>query len=869
MKKVTQSFDGALLATTILFAPAIAVAQETPTPDETTVSEDVVAGDEIVVLGRFIPAPMRETSEVATFLSAEDLARTGDDNAAVALTRLTGVSVVGGRFVYIRGLGDRYSSALLNGSPLPSPEPLRRQVPLDLFPSNILDGAVVQKTYSPNYPGEFGGGVIDMRTLRQPNETFLTVKLGSGVNTASTLQHGFVHRGSDTDWTGADDGLRDVPGALQDALSKNQRIIRTNDAFTSAELEGVGESLVNSPLTVVQTEDLPFDFEGEITGGTSIDFGRYNLGLIGVAAFDQSWRTRDRNRVTPSGSVDQIEESINVVATSGDTVANLFGSASLGWDTHEVTLTGLLVRSTTKYTEVTEGFKEGNPDAPLREESTAWYERQLASVQLAGEHEFGALSVDWRGALAESTREAPYERELRFVLDGPTPIIGNRGSGGFYTIRFTDLVDQVASAGMDLGYTIPLSAQRNLELSAGWAYSNTEREFDLLELGFSSYFLNLAEAQTALRSRPDFAFSPDYISPNGFEISENSSPDDSYTAELTNMAYYVAADAELLPRLRASVGVRYEDAQQSVETGNRVGPGFTPAVDLDNSYWLPAATLTWNFAEDLQLRVGYSETISRPQFREIARSPFIDPDTDRLYQGNPFLQDTEFKNYDARLEYYFGRERFVTVGGFYKDLTNPIEEVANDQFTSFIIAPEATLYGAEVEFRTTFDMPFAVPFISDAEWLFAANYTYNKSEVTGGSGVVNPFTDQFTPTEGDEFDLDGSQLQGTPENILNLQFGYATDADQLTLLVGWVDERIARRGLGGIPATIEDPGVNVDLVYRRDFVVGGKDLTLGVSGRNLADTEFREYKSFDGGGEIDVDRYERGRSLSASLTAKF
>ena len=96
-------------------------------------------------------------SRIANFLSMEDLDRTGDSNAAQALMRLTGLSVASGRYVYVRGLGDRYSAALLNGASLPSPDPLRRQVPLDLFPSNILAGATVQKTFSPNYPGEFGG----------------------------------------------------------------------------------------------------------------------------------------------------------------------------------------------------------------------------------------------------------------------------------------------------------------------------------------------------------------------------------------------------------------------------------------------------------------------------------------------------------------------------------------------------------------------------------------------------------------------------------------------------------------------------------------------------------------------------------------
>ena len=181
-----------LLKGTLLFGTALAlanhipaVAQEAPSEQEET-AEEARELETVVVRGEYIPAPQRETSQVASFLAPEDLARQGDSNAALALTRLSGLSIVSDKFAYVRGLGDRYSAALLNGSPLPSPEPLRRTVPLDLFPSNALDGATVQKTFSVNYPGEFGGGIIDLQTLRQPNENFFHVKLGASANTATT-----------------------------------------------------------------------------------------------------------------------------------------------------------------------------------------------------------------------------------------------------------------------------------------------------------------------------------------------------------------------------------------------------------------------------------------------------------------------------------------------------------------------------------------------------------------------------------------------------------------------------------------------------------------------------------------------------------
>ncbi len=207
MKTLSLTLTSLLLATTALIAPGLAHAQTAPvqqTPAEQAQPQadpETSTIDEIVVLGRYIPQPNRESPEVAAFLTSEDLQRTGDASAASALTRVTGLSIVEGRFIYVRGLGERYSSALLNGSPLPSPEPLQRVVPLDLFPSSILEGVTVQKTYSVNYPGEFGGGVIDLQTIDAPAAPFFTLKTSVGGNTETTAQKGLIYFGGRTDFS--------------------------------------------------------------------------------------------------------------------------------------------------------------------------------------------------------------------------------------------------------------------------------------------------------------------------------------------------------------------------------------------------------------------------------------------------------------------------------------------------------------------------------------------------------------------------------------------------------------------------------------------------------------------------------------------
>jgi outer membrane receptor protein involved in Fe transport len=271
----------------------------------------------------------------------------------------------------------------------------------------------------------------------------------------------------------------------------------------------------------------------------------------------------------------------------------------------------------------------------------------------------------------------------------------------------------------------------NTVLSAGFDTARTDREYNLYAFRFVGGNSLPDDVRVA---RPDFLFSPDNIDPSRFTLQEIATTEDSYTGELDVDAYYAQADVEFTDYMRASFGVRREEATQSVQTFDRFGNLGAGVTDLENEYTLPAFTGTWTFADNLQLRVGYSETIARPQFRELARSNYFDPDTGRSYRGNSGLVDTEFKNYDARLEYYLGRDQFITGAVFYKELTNPIEEVqfSTSTFvfeTTFINSPEAVVQGIELEYRHQFNIPGDIIFLSDRDWRFGINYTYTDSEV--------------------------------------------------------------------------------------------------------------------------------------------
>jgi TonB-dependent receptor len=334
-------------------------------------------------------------------------------------------------------------------------------------------------------------------------------------------------------------------------------------------------------------------------------------------------------------------------------------------------------------------------------------------------------------------------------------------------------------------------------------------------------------------------------------------------------------DAELIPTIRTAFGVRFEDGEQTIRPFDVFGGDVDPVRPIEEQYWLPAGTLTWNFAENMQLRLGASRTLARPQFREVAPQIYVDPDIDREFIGNPFLVDSQLVNLDARWEWYFARQQFLTAGVFFKDIDKPIEAVINEVGSTtqqtFLNAPRAILYGLELEAKKYFELPLDHPWLRSKRWLIQANYTYAKSEVRVEQGdVVFPITTLGEPAPASSYVEDGSRLQGQSDHLANIQFGFEDDAwkTQATLLLTYVSDRISARGRPGEPDFVQDPGVLLDLVVRQGVTALGRELTLGFEARNLLDEDYEEFQEA-GGGRVDVNRYDLGRSFSVSLSTRF
>ena len=869
MTQKRRPLIGLLLGTTALLAPGFAIAQTPPPPAAAPEETEV---DEVVVRGKFIPEVMRETSEVASIVTAADLVRQGDDTAAQALTRLAGLSVVSGRFVYVRGLGERYSSALLNGSPLPSPEPLQRVVPLDLFPSNILAGVTVQKTYSVNYPGEFGGGLIDLKTIDTPDDPFIAMGFSVGGNTETTLKRGLTYfGGGDSDSFGVDDGTRELPLLIRRGIESGKRIDSSN--FTANELTAMGRSFQNANINLLQsTNNVPFNGSFDVSAGRSWTMDWGNVGVLGIFGYDNGWSTRramQQEGVVSLGGL-SVQEDLLSDSTQNDVVLNGLTQVALELDSHTFKWTNLYVRNVTKRTRSVTG-DSARASQFIRDDTTAWYQRELIDTQLTGEHEFGDLTISWRGAYARTERDVPYERSVRYRRVNNEFLHNPQLDAN--AIRFSELEDKASSAGIDFAYRLDNDLIADLTLSAGYAWYDNERISDSRVF---RYTMNFTPDLNFQRQRVDFLYSDFNIGPNGLILREVTGADGAaaYTASLITHGAYVQGEGEILPAVRATLGVRYETGTQDVRAIDLFSATPLPGRSLKNDYLLPAGTLTWNFAEEQQLRAGASKTIARPQFREQAPQLYLDPEFDRTFIGNPFLQDSEIVNLDVRYERYFERGQFATAGLFYKDIKRPIESVVNESGSglqqSFLNAPKAVVYGAEAEFKRYFEFETGNELMDSVRWLAAANYTFTKSEVkVGASDVVFPRTSLGQPAAARNFILDGTRLQGQSKHLANVQFGLETldSMTQATVLLNYASNRTTARGQAGAPDFVQKPGVQVDFTLRHKFEVWGAAFTAGLEARNLLGEKYDEFQS-RGGDRINLNVYDLGRSVSISLSAR-
>jgi len=855
-KKLTRFLMGATALSTLTAAP--------------TLAQDASTEDVVIATATNIPDTKRVTSEITSVLDTGAFETTGAGDIASALTRVTGLSLSQGKFVVVRGLNERYSSATLNGSPLPSPEPLRRVAPLDLFPTSVLSGVVVSKTYSPEMSGEFGGGAINMTTKSLPNDPFFEISVSGSYNSETTLEEGLTYEGSGSDWTGFDNGLRDVPALDSDGVPT--------------------ENFENSDTLIIEAEDqIPFNGSVRLSGGQRWDMDSgMSIGLLATLGYDNSWETREGEDNTANIGSNGLEILDQGTRRSTENKISLNGLLGLGVEfnpDHEIQFVGLATRQSSAEARILTGVDR--EDRIFRQDFTEWFEREVYMGQVLGSHFIGGLNdaeVNWRLAYAEAGRDAPYERRVNYedFENGNGFQFQFNRPGTNNDIRFSELDDTTFDAGVD--FVMPVTfAGLETDLKFGGAYLDKSRDSEQADF---RYFGSIpAELRN---SRIDQIFSDDVVNAGILEIRRGGTtgfPDQSEAA-LEVIGAYAGVDVEVNEKLRFSAGARFEDSTQETAIAQATVEGSRFEFDaLAQDFFLPAATLTYTFADNLQMRLAASKTINRPQFRELTPSIFVNTETDDRFVGNPFLKNSEANNFDARVEYYFGRKQFVTVGGFYKDFTNPIEEfifngLGESNATSFLNAPSAELYGMEVEFEKVTELSgLGVDALNGKDFIIRANYTYTDSSVSADGDVfitppsVNPSlgVDPLVLSASGLYS-DGRKLQGQSDHLANLQLGLE-DYDggwEATLLLNYSSDRIrAVEDLSnGLPSIIEELPLTVDFVYNHDFNIKGGEYELGFKVQNIFNDGYEASQTL-GDTTVITDSFDRGTTVSASLKRIF
>ena len=908
MISTRRALHAALLATSMMtFAPAYAQVPETPNEDPTadpnlappqdTTAQDVPAdagtaedqGD-IVVRGRYIPDVKRETSEIVSVLDQAALQRTGDSDIGAALSRVTGLSLVGSRFVYVRGLGGRYSSALLDGSVLPSPEPLRRVVPLDVFPSDLLSGAVVQKTYSVQYPGEFGGGLIALTTRAVPDKPFFEVGVSTGINTESTFEQGLTFEGGDFDSFGFADFHYELP-----------TFVATNpslEGFDAGQLQLAGRSLVQRrPRYSIDFEKNRPDLGFNVTAGTRFDLGGMSLGVVGAISFDNELRNNFgvRNRYTTTAGGLEVNTSYAPSACVGfnpnldaascglrQTVetASLGAVGGIGLEIdgdNTIKATTTIVRKSDKIAQIQRGVTPINdPTNVVSDQRIAFIEQELWINQLTGEHKFdlgGAfseLNVNWRGSYARASRTTPYLTSYRYVIGPNDDGFSLAPQAPRNSRRFTSLTDDNYEGGVDLSLKGDLGGMETI-LKFGGQYNKKERGY--ASRSYSFVIPGTAAGTGLLTYVPEIIFSPDNIGPGGLVLIQTDGPANSFNADQEIYGIYGALELQVLDKVRITGGVRYESSTQSVDGAAVLGnitatdrcqigeaDGFVVPLlcTLEEEQFLPAATITWEFADNMQVRAGYSKTLSRPDLRELSPAVILNVEEDVEEQGDPTLNITKIDNYDARFEWYFGRQQIFSLGGFYKQFDNPIERslssAGDGERRVFINAQAAEVYGGEAELELTVPVGDWIegPFFADRRFFVIANLTYSKSDITINPALAGTLTSLNRP------------LEGQSEWLANAQVGWEMDGERLAVLVNYASERISDVGSLGRPDVIEIPPTTLDFVAAKSFEIGGSELEFGFKATNLLGEDFQRTQ----GGQV-YESYPLGRTFSLGVKTRF
>lgn len=896
-------------------------ANETTTIDLALTPEAIEVG-EVIVEARALEnteasllRQRQKASAVSDAISAEAIGRSGSGDAAEAMTKVTGASVVGGKYVYVRGLGDRYSNTTLNGAILPSADPDRKAFQLDLFPSNLLENIVTLKTFTPDKPGSFSGGLVDVGTKSFPEAFTLQFSISTSYDTEASLNDGSLSiPGGGTNWLAVSNGAYDLPDLLADP---NVRIPSEQDArdFRSGETDATraaaADSLhqmsraFNGSLTPERTSPPinrsysgsiggqlallgnPLGYTGSLTYSrdyTSYDeavFGRWDL--IGATYEDAESLTPEvyyaSSLQTESIPGADPLEAGNYMNAKGVEETNWGAAGTLSYRPHpnhvfESTL--LRTQSGTAESSLLAGFRDQTRSSTFVTRTLHYTERSLITAQLRGEHNLGGVGVEWHASLGETTQEEPDLRYFSNVVN-----VREDGQGGLDTLyylpganeapptRFFRMLEE-NNGTFQLDLSIPFRQCSGLGSSfdAGGAYDGADRTFRQRRFQYhEGSGIDFQDYHGDVKSYFEATGVADTVSLNGSQyyrfgpyVSETSPARSNYDANRSILAGYAMVELPLTRNFRMIGGARLESTDLETASLDVSLPDSIRFGVLDNLDVLPSLNLVYELGEAMNLRGAVTRTLARPTFRELAPYQSFDFIGGYIFEGNPGVERTLITNYDLRWEWFMNPGEIAAVSAFFKSFDDPIERVIRSQgegkFTTVRNVPSARVYGLEFEARKRLGDFVSAPVVNNL--LLGGNLSLVRS-------VVDIPEEEYELILASHPTADDTRpLEGQSPFLLNLNLSYenAESGTAAGLYYNIFGERLLTVTQGAAPDVYERPRADLDFTLSQNLIQGFR---LKASAKNILGSRVEQVQTFKDT-EYTYFSHDRARTFSLGVT---
>lgn len=776
----------------------------------------------------------KNATNAVNSITAEQIAKSPDSDAAQAAQRVSGVTVQDGKYLQVRGLGERYTTASLNGARIPSPEPERKVVPLDLFPAGLLQEVTTTKTFTPDQPGDFAGANVNIRTREFPARRQVTYSSSFGANTGVFGRNLPFAPRAGGELVGFAMSNRRMPSAISGAnfLSNisqsqyNQMALQQRNVWNATPRAG----------------GLNGSF-GASTGGNTILGKRVGYVLSGNYGYSEEARLDERYAVGNQGPNNTVVPLTQVRGQTGRSSIQWGGIANLSTmvgKSNRLSLNTTMTRSADNEARMDRGFDENLNDSIMRT-TLRYVERGVATANLQGEHQLGERNkTAWSVTYGNTTRKEPDRSDIVYSRDASGKFSLLASLDGARRLYF-DLAEDNRTAQFDHTLNIGSVAKQNA-IKFGGYFRTTERSAAAPIYAFISRANESVRAQGAEVIFGEAQACASCSNINVQPIGQAGS----YTADDRTVAAYAMTDFGLTSRIRVITGARFEQARINVLSSTQ--GGFTAAANLDNGDILPSLLVNTKITESQNLRFGITRTLARPEYRELAPVTFRDVLGGVSVTGNDKLVRALIDNVDLRWELFPNPGEVVSIGVFAKQFDRPIERLESATSGAyqarFQNALDATNYGVELELRKQMGFlgNWAMPFTA------FTNATVMRSKVSLDTLQLISVTDKTR------------RLVGQAPYVFNAGLTYSnmSGSANATILYNVVGERIFAAGVAPLPNILEMPRHVVDLALR--FPVMGS-LSGRIDARNLLDARYRFMQ-----GNLEREGFNAGRSLSVGFS---